>query len=90
MNPQRGSTRVSMGLILQARGGDAVVAIRGTEGIKEWVQDAKFGARPFSFVSGAGNTEDGFTAMYESMTVGQGAVSHQLRSLWCQLRGNNP
>jgi hypothetical protein len=73
MNPQRGNQRVSIGLILQAQGGgDAVVAIRGTEGIKEWVQDANFGSTPFARVTGAGCTEDGFTAMYESMAVGQG------------------
>src|ERR1700757_2506649 len=58
MNPLRGKARVSIGLILQAQaGGEAVVAIRGTEGIKEWVQDAKFGARLFTRVGAAGNTE---------------------------------
>jgi hypothetical protein len=73
LNPQRGKNRVAMGLILQAQAsGDAIVAIRGTEGIKEWVQDVKFGDTPFSRVPGAGNTEDGFTAMYESMTIGDG------------------
>lgn len=73
-NPQRGKARVSMGLVLHAQSsGDAVVAIRGTEGIKEWVQDAKFDDIPFPPVAGAGNTEDGFTDMYESMTVGRGA-----------------
>jgi hypothetical protein len=71
-NPNRGRSRVVMGLILQAQGGgDAVVAIRGTEGIKEWVQDAQFLDTPFLAVPGAGRTEDGFTAMYESMKVGE-------------------
>jgi len=70
MNPERGKQRVSIGLILQGQGsGDAVVAIRGTEGIKEWVQDGNFGTTPFERVAGSGCTEDGFTAMYESMTV---------------------
>jgi hypothetical protein len=73
-NPDRGKQRVKMGLILQARaGGEVVVAIRGTEGIKEWVQDAQFGDVPFKEVAGAGCTEDGFTAMYRSMTVEEGA-----------------
>jgi len=72
-NPNRGRSRVLLGLILQERGsGDAVVAIRGTEGIKEWVQDAQFLDVPFLAVAGAGRTEDGFTAMYESMKVGEG------------------
>jgi len=77
-NPERGNTRVKMGLILQAQdGGEAVVAIRGTEGIKEWVQDAQFLDEAFTFVAGGGRTEDGFTDMYRSMSVeeGLGALS---------------
>lgn len=67
---------VSIGLILQAQaGGEAVVAIRGTEGIKEWVVDAHFGTETFKRVPGAGQTEDGFTDMYESMTIGHGAAA---------------
>lgn len=65
---------VAMGLILQAqRSGDVVIAIRGTEGIKEWVQDAKFLTKPFTRVARAGETEDGFTDVYDSMKVGQDA-----------------
>ncbi|HEY6385081.1 MAG TPA: lipase family protein [Candidatus Acidoferrum sp.] len=77
-NPERGNTRVKMGLILQAQdSGEAVVTIRGTEGIKEWVQDAQFLDEAFTFVSGGGRTEDGFTDMYRSMSVeeGLGALS---------------
>jgi Lipase (class 3) len=71
LNPGRGNNRVIIGLILQAQGtGDLVVAFRGTEGIKEWVQDAQFGTTPFTPVPGSGQTEDGFTAMYLSMRVG--------------------
>ncbi len=37
MNPERGNAQVSIGLILQAQAsGEAVVAIRGTEGIRGW------------------------------------------------------
>ncbi|HKN74158.1 MAG TPA: lipase family protein [Candidatus Acidoferrum sp.] len=73
-NPGRGDTRVKIGLILQAQAnGDVVVAIRGTEGIKEWVQDAQFLDEAFTFVAGGGRTEDGFTDMYRSMTVEEGA-----------------
>lgn len=70
---------VATGLILQAQaGGEAVVAIRGTQGIKEWVQDAKFGDEPFERVAGAGRTEDGFTDMYKSMAMGKGAGATKL------------
>lgn len=70
MNPQRGQSRVSIGLILQAAAaGDVVIAIRGTEGIQEWVHDADFLLVACPFLAGAGHTEDGFTAMYMSMTT---------------------
>jgi hypothetical protein len=71
MNPLRGTQTVSIGLMLQAvASSDLVIAIRGTEGIMEWVQDGKFGMVPCPFLTGAGNTEDGFTAMYSSMRTG--------------------
>jgi hypothetical protein len=62
---------VSIGLLLwQATTGEAVIAIRGTEGIPEWVQDAKFGTKACFFLPEAGETEDGFTDMYKSFAVG--------------------
>ena len=69
MAPLRSSKVVSIGLILQAATGDAVIALRGTEGIMEWIQDARFLAVPCPFLPGAGNTEDGFTAMYQSLVI---------------------
>jgi hypothetical protein len=76
MNPDRGNTRVSIGLILQApASGEAVVAIRGTEGIQEWIQDAKFLSVPCPFLAGGGQTDDGFTDMYNSMAMGAGAAN---------------
>jgi lipase (class 3) len=70
MNPQRGKTRVSIGLMLQTSDeGDVVIAIRGTEGIREWVHDSEFLLVKCPFLAGAGHTEDGFTAMYLSMTT---------------------
>lgn len=62
---------VSIGLLLwQAVTGEAVIAIRGTEGLLEWFQDAKFGTEKCPFLSGAGETEDGFTDMHKSFAVG--------------------
>jgi len=70
MNPDRGKARVSIGLILQAAtAGDVVIAVRGTEGIQEWIHDAQFLMVPCPFMASAGHTEDGFTAMYLSMTT---------------------
>ena len=71
MNPARGTNLVSIGLIFQATGtGDVVVAIRGTEGILEWIYDAAFLQVTCPFLPGAGHTEDGFTAMYNSLRTG--------------------
>lgn len=71
MHPENGNNRVSIGLILQASGsGDVVIAIRGTEGIHEWIHDAQFLPTPCPFMPAAGNTEDGFTDMYNSLRVG--------------------
>ncbi|HET9309086.1 MAG TPA: lipase family protein [Candidatus Sulfotelmatobacter sp.] len=76
MNPARGQARVSIGLILQAAAaGDVIIAIRGTEGIQEWIHDAEFLLVPCPFLAGAGHTEDGFTEMYLSMTTGVPAGS---------------
>ncbi len=70
MNPSRGNLRVSIGLILQAADtGDVVVAIRGTQGVQEWIHDADFDLVTCPFLPGAGHTEDGFTEMYLSMTT---------------------
>ncbi|MBV8316899.1 MAG: lipase family protein, partial [Planctomycetaceae bacterium] len=76
MSPARGMDPVSIGLILQAAGtGDVVIAIRGTEGILEWIHDAEFLLVTCPFLAGAGHTEDGFTAMYTSLRTGVAADS---------------
>jgi hypothetical protein len=69
---KRGPTtgRVSIGLLLwQADAGEAVIAIRGTEGLLEWFQDANFGTQKCPFLTDAGETEEGFTDMYKSFAV---------------------
>jgi Lipase (class 3) len=77
-NPGRGTDRVSIGLVCQADGtGDVVIAIRGTEGILEWVVDAEFLFVTCPILVGSGQTEDGFTAMYNSLgtAVAPGALN---------------
>jgi hypothetical protein len=71
MNPSRIDDEVSIGLICQAKQtGDVAIAIRGTEGILEWIHDAEFDLVPCPFLVGAGHTEDGFTDMYQSLRTG--------------------
>jgi len=61
----------TLGIIAQSATDDAdiVIAVRGTEGIWEWLQDAKFLPRPFPNVPGGGLSEDGFTDMYLSFSL---------------------
>ncbi len=69
--PGRSAVIVPIALVLQKTGGDdVVIAVRGTEGVYEWVQDARFSMVRCPFLAAAGNTEDGFTAMYTSMRTG--------------------
>jgi hypothetical protein len=78
INPERAQAIVSFGLLVQDAGGNAVVAIRGTEGILEWIQDAQYHATKCPCLAGAGLTEDGFTAVYESLRMGQDPASKRL------------
>jgi len=69
INPQRAMNGfVTMGIVAQndADPNDVFIAIRGTEGVWEWLQDAKY--KPFTNVQGGGLTEDGFTDMYMSFS----------------------
>lgn len=73
MNPQRpiveGYKTIGIVALNEADGSDVFIAVRGTEGIWEWLQDIKFFARPFPNVPGSGLTEDGFTDMYLSFSL---------------------
>jgi hypothetical protein len=91
MNPSRAADDVSIGLICQAdQTGDVVIAIRGTEGILEWIHDADFLQVPCPFLAGAGHTEDGFTAMYESLRTGAASESPQVVNALAKLRFPHP
>lgn len=61
----------TIGIVAQnaADNADILIALRGTQGIWEWVQDLKFLLRSFPNVSGSGLTEDGFTNMYLSFSL---------------------
>jgi triacylglycerol lipase len=48
---------------------DFVVAIRGTASIWEWIQDARFLRVACPCAKGAGESEDGFTGVYQSLVV---------------------
>ena len=86
MNPARGQQEVSIGFVCQAsRTDDTVVAIRGTEGILEWIHDAEFGLVPCPFLTGGGHTEDGFTDMYSSLRTGPAPDSPTLAGALAQL-----
>jgi pimeloyl-ACP methyl ester carboxylesterase len=76
--PGRALAIVSFGFVAQDPAGNVVIAIRGTEGVWEWVQDARFLLVRCPFLPGAGFTEDGFTAVYESLRITRDAASPRL------------
>jgi Lipase (class 3) len=78
VNPLRTDQIVSFGLVVQDARGNAVVVIRGTAGIFEWVQDLRFLLVKCPILPGAGYTEDGFTAVYESLRIAQDPASKRL------------
>jgi hypothetical protein len=88
MGPLRSNDVVSIGFILQTTSGAAVIALRGTEGIMEWIQDARFLAVPCPFLPGAGNTEDGFTARYQSLAISPDAGAASVISSLAGLQWN--
>jgi hypothetical protein len=86
MNPARANQQVSIGLIWQANGtGDVVITIRGTSGIDEWIHDFEFLQVTCPFLAGAGQTEDGFTAMYSSLRASLAPGSPPLASILATL-----
>jgi hypothetical protein len=78
VDPMRTDQIVSFGVVAQDPLGNVVVAIRGTDGIFEWVQDARFLLVKCPILAGAGLSEDGFTAVYESLRIAQDPASKRL------------
>jgi len=82
---------VTIGLVLREAGsGEGVIAIRGTEGIHEWVQDAKFDTKKCLILPDAGETEEGFTDMYNSFAIGTPAGSPSVTKSLATIFGNSP
>ena len=72
---------VPFGFTAKTPGNDLVVVIRGTQGIWEWMQDARVLRVPCPLAPGAGQTEDGFTAVYQSLAVGGTSLLSYLKAI---------
>ncbi len=72
VDPHAGET-VTYGFLAVSPGAsqELVAIIRGTDTILEWIHDAAFLMIPNPIHSGAGMTEDGFTAIYKSLRIGR-------------------
>jgi len=62
---------VTYGFLEVSTAGELVAIIRGTDSIFDWLHDAAFLMVHNPIHSGAGFTEDGFTAIYKSLRVGR-------------------
>jgi hypothetical protein len=78
-NTTRHELIVSIGFVAQDDAGNVVVAIRGTHGIHEWLNDCYYFSVACPFLPAAGDTEDGFTDVYMSLRVGSHHDSPRLR-----------
>jgi hypothetical protein len=73
---------VPYGLMMTTKNNDIVIAIRGTEGIWEWLHDFAFLQKRCPFLESGGNTEDGFTDIYTSMRVDNGLTVVETVKAW--------
>jgi lipase (class 3) len=62
---------VTFGFLAVSAANELVAAIRGTDTILEWLHDASFLMQPTPISGSHGYTEDGFTAVYNSLRIGQ-------------------
>lgn len=90
MNPARAQQIVSFGFILQDASNNIVVAVRGTNGIFEWIHDAEFLQVPCPFLATAGKTEDGFTDIYTSLRVDVNPASNSVVQKLAALAASQP
>lgn len=66
VSPHSGET-VTYGFLGVSAAGELAAIVRGTDTVLEWMHDAAFLMLPNPIHSGAGMTEDGFTAIYKSL-----------------------
>lgn len=90
LNVLRGRNVVPFGYVMRDQGNNVVVAIRGTEGVYEWLHDFYFLYEPFSYVPSAGNTEDGFTTIYGSLRIAAAVGAQSLLNYLVQSHIANP
>jgi hypothetical protein len=76
-NPTLGRTVTIGFLAVSPSRKELVAAIRGTEGVWEWIDDARFLMIPCPIAGAKGFTEDGFSTVYKSLRIGSdtGATS---------------
>lgn len=70
INPHAGEV-VTFGFLAISDSKELVVAIRGTGTIFEWAHDSQFLMVPCPIKGGHGYTEDGFTCVYRSLSIGK-------------------
>jgi len=63
---------VTFGFLAVSDAKELVAVIRGTDTILEWLHDASYLMMPSPIAGSHGFTEDGFTAVYRSLRIGQG------------------
>ena len=69
---QRLEQRTCYGIVVRRPGNEIVVAIRGTDGIQEWIEDAEFLFEPYSpkgLPSAGARVEQGFWGIYASFEL---------------------
>jgi hypothetical protein len=75
-----GQEQVPYGVVARsASGGQLFCAIRGTDSVKEWLEDGWAVPEPWPFASAGVRTHKGFTDLYETLTVGVTKLSDYLR-----------
>ena len=76
-SPEAGVT-VSYGFLAISSSGELVAAIRGTDSILEWIDDAQIYFVPNPIANSTGYTAEGFTAIYKSLRTGPSSTSTSL------------
>ncbi len=70
---------VSFGFLAVSAAKELVAAIRGTDTILEWLHDASFLMVPCPIAGASGFTEDGFSAVYRSLRIGQASTTQSAK-----------